>query len=112
MSSPNIAQRTSSRALQDLRTSSSRCTCRSYSAVEVASFASTAGALCRRDLDARSTHSSRLRDRIAGLAQGIEVERDRLANEPLHLLTRCADDADARQVGAVGTPGLAFVLDD
>jgi hypothetical protein len=45
------------------------------------------------------------------LAQTIEVEGDRLADEPLYFLTGIADNADARQVGAVGAPGLAFVLD-
>ena len=50
-------------------------------------------------------------DRLACLAKSVEVETDRLADQLLHLVLRVAHDADAGEVGAVGAPGFAFVLD-
>lgn len=74
-------------------------------------FASTDDGLCSRDLNERRSHCGRLRNRIAGLAQTVEVEGDRFADELLHFFASVAHDADTGKVGAVGTPGVAFVLD-
>src|SRR4051794_30357151 len=55
----------------------------------------------------------RLGHTIAVLAQALDVDDDRLANQAVGLLARFADYPEARQVGAVGTPaGIASLVDD
>lgn len=65
----------------------------------------------RGNFDKRGSDCGRLRDRLASLAKTVEMEADRLADEPFHFVLRRAHDADAGEVGAVGTLRLAFALD-
>ena len=65
----------------------------------------------RGDFDERRPDRGRFRDRLACLSKAVEVEADCLADELFHFVLRLANDADAWEVGAVGAPGFAFVLD-
>jgi hypothetical protein len=48
--------------------------------------------------DERGSDGGRARDRLACLPKTVEVEGDRLPDQPLHLLLRVADHADAGEV--------------
>ena len=63
------------------------------------------------NFDERGPDRGRLRDRLACIAKAVEMEVDRLSDQPFHLLLRVADHADAGEVGAIGAPGLPFVFD-
>jgi hypothetical protein len=63
---------------------------------------SRGGPLCGRHLDSGCRDGSRLRNRIAGLTQGVYVKGDRLASELFHFLPSVAYDSDAWQVRAIG----------
>src|SRR6266540_3051891 len=52
------------------------------------------------------------RDRLAVLAQAVDVQDDRLADEAFHLVDRAGRDADTRQFGRVGSVTGHAPLDD
>lgn len=56
------------------------------------------------DFDQRGPNCRRLGDRLACLAEAVEMKGDRLADQPLHLVLRVAGHAKAGQVGAIGAP--------
>jgi hypothetical protein len=55
-----------------------------------------------RDFDERGPHRGRLRDRLACISKAVEVQGNRLADQPFDLLLRVADYANARDTGAIG----------
>jgi hypothetical protein len=63
------------------------------------------------NLDSGRPDRCGLGNRLAGGSEGVEVEDDCFVDQPLHFISRIADDADARQVRDVRAPGVALVLD-